>query len=371
MNEVVLVFFIVYAIALGLVILIGFLLQQKKERSYQSTTNGIDLGELIVLVPFRNEEHRIHTILNSISKLKTCPKEFIFINDHSTDDSIRVIEEAKLSVPYRIMDLPNDVTGKKRALRYAISHSDSDYILTMDADVEFQTSYFENMQQLEVADMYLLPAVMKASHFLEHLYEIDLALVNAANVGVAGLKRPIMASGANLFFRRSTFDEVDNLESHKHAASGDDMYLLRDFRENNKDVRLVSGLDCAIHTETPQSFKEFINQRLRWLGKTGDLKDHLSTSMAILQSGLTLFFLVALIYCIAIANWPLLITIMAVKTTFDMILFFPYFYRIKRIITWSFIPIYEVLFPFYTIIILSLMYTYKPKWKGRTIYENS
>lgn len=371
MNSIILIFFLVYASALAFVILIGFMLQQKKEKSYQTDLNGIDISSLIVLVPFRNEAHRIHTILNSISKLEVFPKEFIFINDHSTDDSIRVIEKAKLSVPYQIMDLPQDVTGKKRALRHAIGHTKSDYILTMDADVQFQTSYFESLQQLEVADMYLLPAVMKATHLLEHLYEIDLALVNAANVGVAGLKRPIMASGANLFFKRTTFDEVDNLESHKHAASGDDMYLLRDFRENQKDVRLVSGLGCAIHTETPQSFKEFIDQRLRWLGKTGDLKDHLSTSMAILQSGLTLFFLATLIYAIVITDWKLLAIVMGGKTALDMLLFMPYLFRIKRIVTWSFIPIYELLFPIYTITILLLMYTYKPKWKGRTIYENS
>lgn len=364
-------FFLIYAIALGLVIFIGFFLQRKKESKYRVVEDCISLDELVVLIPFRNEEHRLNVVLNSIIDAEVYPKEIIFINDHSDDNSKRVIEDANLSCSYKILDLPKEVAGKKRALRFALSHSKSEYVLQLDADVSFRKNYFSEISKLSDADMYLMPAIMKAERFMEHLFEIDLTLVNAANVGVSGLKRPIMASGANMLFKRSSFDEVDNLDSHKHTASGDDMYLLRDFRENEKEVRLISSLKNAIYTETPQSLKEFIDQRLRWLGKTGDLKDHLSTSMAVLQSVLTLSFLVLIVASIVVQDWKMLTLVFGSKTILDMILFFPYFNRINRMMTWLFIPLYELLFPFYTITMLLLIYTYKPKWKGREIYTKS
>lgn len=371
MLNILIVFFSVYALALGIVIFIGFLMQRNKEEGFRSDDNHLDLSEIVVLIPFRNEEHRLDVILESIQASKSYPKEFVFINDHSDDGSVKVIEEAKLCCEYRIINLPNSITGKKKALRYALEKTQSDFVLQLDADVSFHEHYFDELAKLDSADMYLMPAIMKAENFMEHLFEIDLTLVNAANVGVSGLKRPIMASGANMLFKRSSFDEVDNLESHKHAASGDDMYLLRDFRENDKEVRLISSLKNAIYTETPQSLKEFIDQRLRWLGKTGDLKDHLSTSLAIMQSILTLTFLALIVFTLVIRDWQLLVVVYGVKSILDMILFFPYFNRIKRLMTWCFIPFYELLFPFYTIVMLSLIYTYKPKWKGREIYTKS
>jgi cellulose synthase/poly-beta-1,6-N-acetylglucosamine synthase-like glycosyltransferase len=178
-----------------------------------------------------------------------------------------------------------------------------------------------------------------------------------------------MASGANLLYKRSTFDKVDNIDSHIHAASGDDTYLLRDFRENNADVRLLTDSECAISTETPQSFKEFIDQRLRWIGKTGDLKDHLSTFLAVVQALLTVFFLGLLIFNICTSNWELLLAVFITKAAVDLLLFMPYFMRQKRSISLLFIPLYELIFPLYTILITILLFTYKPKWKGRSIYE--
>jgi hypothetical protein len=46
-----------------------------------------------------------------------------------------------------------------------------------------------------------------------------------------------------------------------------------------------------------------------------------------------------------------------------------YFNRINRMTTWLFIPVYELLFPFYSLLLLVLVPTYKPKWKGREIYK--
>jgi len=362
-------FFVIYTISMALIVSLGFHLQRKKEQAYFSEENGVLLSEITVLIPFRNEEHRLNGLLNSIRNSEMHPQEFIFIDDHSNDKSVALIERELKGLNYQIISLSNESTGKKKALRFAVEKVKTKYILTLDADVYFGENYFESLSKLEEADMYILPAIMEAEKPMEYFYEIDLVLVNAVNAGLAGLFRPIVCSGANLFYKKNVFDEVDDLASHIHFSSGDDTYLLRDFRENDKDVRLISNSLCAVRTETPQSFREFIDQRLRWIGKTGDLKDHLSTSLAIVQSILTISFFILLIYAVFLAEWKMFVVLFVVKSSIDLVLFSSFFNRIDRRITWLLIPLYELLFPIYTLIILALVFLYKPKWKGRAIVK--
>ena len=370
MFSLIVLFFVVYTVAMGFIVSLGFRLQKKTELTFFSEENGIDLNEITVLIPFRNEENRLKVLLDSIKGSSFLPKEYIFIDDHSNDKSVELIESELKGVRFQILSLPEGITGKKNALRFAIEEVKTKYILTLDADVRFENDYFESLSKLENSDMYILPAIMEADKPFEYFYEIDVVLVNAINTGLAGISRPIVCSGANLLYRKDIFDEVDDFSSHEHMASGDDTYLLRDFRENGKEVRLVSNSFCAIKTETPQSFRAFIDQRLRWIGKTGDMKDNLSSGLAIIQSVFTLSFFTLLIYAIALGLWKVFVVLFIIKSAIDLVLFAPFFSRINRRITWLFLPVYELLFPIYTLIILSLVFVYKPEWKGRGIVKN-
>ena len=371
-------FFLFYALLLGSLLLIGYFLQVKKELNYwvnesESKSNisangkSIRLDNLVVIVPFRNEEQRIYGLLSSILNTTKLPKEFIFVDDHSSDKTSDLIIEKLKNIPFRILKLPDGVEGKKRAIRLAMEQSESEIILSLDADVEFQENYFSNLAQLSLCDMYILPVVFNAKNWLESLFELDPLLVNAANCGISGWKRPILASGANLMFSRTAFQELDNFARHKHIASGDDMYALRDFREGGAEIRLITGSVLAVSTETPQSVKEFFHQRLRWIAKTGDVKDALSTLLAIFQVLVTCTFLGLLLFSAFQLEWKSFWAIVGLKTSIDLVQFFPYFFRVKRLRTLLFIPFYEVLFPIYSLSVLIAVLFVKPIWKGRIL----
>lgn len=368
MSSFLFIFFAIYGGILGAICLLGFALQNKREKKYYAAGTTIRPEDIAVLIPFRNEQARIKTLLECINSLTVRPGELVFIDDHSTDGSVEMIRGVLIDDAYKILSLPKDKTGKKEAIRFAIENTDSVYVHTIDADVVIGPDHYEQIGKLTDADMYVLPAIMKASCFPEFFFEIDLVLANVINTGLSGLSRPIMASGANLLYRRDSFDRYDNFEAHKNKASGDDTYLLRDFRENRADVRLVCSTGLAVATETPRSFGEFIQQRLRWLGKTGDLKDNLSSFLIVLQVVFTFCFIGIAGYAVLQLDCLLLLYAYGLKTGIDMLLVFPYFNRIKRLVSWVFIPIYEFFIPFYAIIVVSLYYTYKPKWKGRPIY---
>lgn len=359
------VFFSVYLAFVGLIVLVGYVMHVSNRNSEKDS--NIDKSEITVLVPFRNEEKRLKVLLESIQKLSSFPHEIIFINDHSNDGGVQLIKRLLVDLPYRIVHVPENLEGKKEALRYATEMSETKFILTWDADIYFKPDYFQKLAKLPEADMYLLPAVLKAESPVEYLYEIDVVLANAINVGLSGLSRPIMASGANLLYKRDVFNEVDDLDSHRYMASGDDTYLLRDFRRNEKDVRVISSLSCAVYTETPRSFREFIDQRLRWVGKTTDIKDGLGTFVALFQFVLAISFFVLIGVSLFQSDWNLLLIVFLGKIVADLVLFLPFFAKTKRLLTWALIPLYELLFPFYSLLLVVLMLTYKPRWKGRSI----
>lgn len=361
------VFVAAYSLLIGTIVSVGLIRQKQKERKYVG--GQIQLDEVVVLIPFRNEAHRISGLLNSIKKLNKHPRSFVFIDDHSSDGTAELVTTALEGIDHSILSLPEDVTGKKRALRFATKHTSSTWILTMDADVTLEAGYFDHLSQLGEADMYILPAIMVPVKTYEHFYAIDLYLVNAINAGLAGIARPIVASGANLLYRRSTFQLVDNLLSHGHSASGDDTYLLRDFRLNRTDVRMITDPKLAVFTETPQSLREFVDQRLRWVGKTGNMKDFLSTVLTVVQIVLTAGFMAILVAGFVAQNYALVAAIAGLKIAVDMSLFYGFFSRTKCLKSWWFIPVYEVIFPLYTLMMLVLVFTYRPKWKGRAIYE--
>lgn len=370
MSLLIIIYLIVYGLIVGGVVLGGFLIHLR--RSFQKNgTSKITTQEITVLVPFRNEEKRLDGLLTSILNSKKLPHKFIFIDDHSTDASVELIQNRLENVSFEILTLSDRLSGKKEALRAAIDTVQTKYILSFDADITFQPDYFNSLEELDEADMYVLPAVLVGKSLVELFYELDVALANALNTGLSSLARPIFSSGANFLFKKNVFDQVDDLESHAHMASGDDTYLLRDFRKNGKDIRLESSLNVAIKTDTPHSVKDFFDQRLRWVGKTTDMGDSLATVSAVGQFLLALAFFGGLIYFAIFGNWFDFKILLIGKVGLDLIFFLPFFLRTKRLVTWCLIPIYELAFPIYSMTLGILMLTYRPKWKGREIQSNN
>ena len=359
------VFLSCYSCLLISILGIGSILQRIKEKKYLMEKK-ISLDEVTLIIPFRNEEKRIDGLLQSLKVNSKLPTQIVFVNDHSDDLSCsKITEELGKLNNLQLLNLPSGIFGKKQAIRYGVNLTKTEFVLTMDADVYFESTYFEELEKLAEADLYLLPAVLKATNPIHHLFEIDLLLINALNTGLNGLSRPIIASGANLLFKRKSFLEFDRFEMHKHIPSCDDIYLLRDFRDAKADVRLVARRSFKVETETPQSFKEFIHQRIRWIAKTGNVNDHLSTILAIIQFIFIISFWSIEIKLLVENEYQSAFILFGLKTGLDMLFFFYFFNEFNRLTAWLLIPIYQLIFPIYNLILLFLLPFFKPKWKGR------
>ncbi|MEY4604475.1 MAG: hypothetical protein RIT43_1767 [Bacteroidota bacterium] len=345
----------------------GLILQRRKEKKDRSETAKIRLQDLTVLIPFRNESKKLPQLLDSFKTSSRLPVQIILVDDHSEDESIRQIRTYSEMLPLTVISCPEGVTGKKAAIRFALQSVQTEFILSMDADVFFDINFFESLENLPVRDMHVLPVGMYSERFPGNFAVVDHLLVNALNSAMNGWKRPFICSGANLLYRKSAFECFDRYELHKHLPSGDDTYLLRDFYSKNASISVSSDPQLTVKTAVPSSVKKFFEQRVRWVGKTADLNDKLANSMIFFVFVLTALYLFAFGVLVFQHRYMDAFALLAVKTILDLVSFAPFFIRSKRLLLIFSIPFYEILYPFYAVALSVAVYVVKPSWKGREI----
>ena len=367
MNNFINIILIVYSI-LGALICVGFYKNiQKQKKQSNEISDSISLSDLIVLIPFRDEEARIISLINSINNLTSYPKIFLFIDDHSSDNSSSIIQQINNTINYEIIHLPQYLSGKKSAIRYGIEHMKSEYYITWDADIKVNRFYFNEIEKLLKIDLYILPVKMKGNNIKEQYFESDFAIANAINTSVNGWYRPFLANGANLLFKKKSFDEIDSFKDHAHISSGDDLFLLKDFRIHQKRIQLISSEILTVETESPKNWKDFIQQRLRWIGKSTQIGDMLSNCLAILSLIFNMTFWLVFLYFLIEARFFDLFYSIVLKSCIDLLVYFYYFNLLNQLKTWFMLPFFSLIQPLY-LFVLTICYRMNVKWKGRNIY---
>jgi cellulose synthase/poly-beta-1,6-N-acetylglucosamine synthase-like glycosyltransferase len=347
-----------YAISLSWVI---FGVQRLRIVNRQKQSMSLD--ELTVVIPFRNEATNLPQLIDAIRRQRYQPEQWIFVNDHSSDDFMPLFNEL-VGFPVRLLHLPEDQRGKKRAIRYGMDHARTEYCLTMDADVTFGKSYIQHMMVLPLADMVILPVEMTGTKWWQSFFIVEYFFTVLLNRGTAGWSRPVNCSGANLLVNIASFDQVDDIEAHDHILSGDDIYALRAFRESNKQIEISEKEELTVYTSTPNRLIEVLEQRTRWLGKTSHVNDNLNTFLGIWAVCLHIsYFLLLLITWFAGAYWFTLFLIVF-KGGLDAALLRM---TIKKwsIYKWIGLVLFELGYPLYLFVLFGHLLFSQSEWKGR------
>ena len=106
--------------------------------------NGKEI-RVSVIVPVYNEEKTLLTVLEKISQQNIFgfKIETIVINDGSTDDSLKILEEHS-SLFHKLINLEKN-SGKGAAVREGLKSATGDYILFQDADMEYDPSEYRKL----------------------------------------------------------------------------------------------------------------------------------------------------------------------------------------------------------------------------------
>lgn len=100
---------------------------------------------LSIVVPCFNEEPCIEAFVRAVDETKLSDLEFVFVNDGSTDGSLRILRElAKKDVRVHYVSFSRNF-GKEAALLAGLRKAQGDLIVTMDADLQDPPSLLPEM----------------------------------------------------------------------------------------------------------------------------------------------------------------------------------------------------------------------------------
>ncbi len=368
MTYFVLIYILTYTFLL-ITFLLGGYSRLKRKNMEKGNYNKIKLEDLTVVIPFRNEENRLKGLLSSIQNSESHPISYIFVDDHSLDQSQSLIHKYLQGLKFEIVKLPKGTFGKKRALEKGISIVKTNYVLTLDADVVFETNYLNELSNLKECDLTILPVQYEHKNYFNGFLQQDVVLASLMNVAISGWKRPVLCSGANLLFSKESYLKCIKNSNYFDLDSGDDVFLMRAFQQENLLIDVHYKNKLSVSTSIPEEITDFFHQRLRWIGKSKKVGDKLSNVLAFSQ-----FFLSVVNWLIIITLFTYLqlnqfITFLILKNAVEWTCTFSYYRDINKLNLWVLVPIYILLLPLTNLIIIVSSFFVKPRWKNRLIVQ--
>ncbi len=338
----------------------------------QTKASAIDLSELTVIIPFRNEEKRISKLLNSLQNQAQLPKEIIFVNDHSVDEGAKLIEKtlSDWKGNWRILTLDENNFGKKKAIFSAVEIANSAFCLTLDADLELSDDYFAHLPHPVEFSMICLPVFMQGKGFSGSLMEIEYGSFQLLQ-GAVSENDPLMASGANLLFKKDDYLKHNDLSTHSHKASGDDQFALAQFKQAKLNVRSSLFSQQAVYTDVPNSIAELFVQRLRWMGNNTGTKDFRAPFIASWIFVNNVLFLALIITLILSSSYLLAFSLYFYKVLLDFLTYTPWLSKYVRWRRVLLLPILTLVYPIYLLVLLGSFLLVKVKWKDRKVNNNN
>jgi cellulose synthase/poly-beta-1,6-N-acetylglucosamine synthase-like glycosyltransferase len=339
-------------------------------RSEKSVFQSKKDTKLTIIIPVRNEEDNIQNLLQDLDN-QDYPKqkiEVIIANDGSTDQTEQIVleyqERAKFNL--RILNLLNDnySSPKKRAIQKSIEISSGELIITTDGDCRVSQKWLSSIEKCykdNEAKLISSPVTfVKEKSFWNTAQIIEFASLIGSGACAMYLRKPNMCNGANIAYTRKIFEEVGGFTGNEHLASGDDEFLMHKIANLYPEkVVFNKERDAIVLTKSQPDLKHFYQQRKRWASKWKHYQDWKITALAIF------IFIVNLGVLWSFFTLNYLHIFLKLSTEFVFLSLIVSFLGHKSKI--KFIPIIQILYPFYVVFFGFIAQGKGYEWKGRNL----
>ena len=248
-----------------------------------------------ILVAARNEAENISKTLDDLCAQSYDPAltEIIFIDDHSTDDTAKIIT-SYASKGVELIRLNEDRalnSYKKKAIQTAIGQATGDLIITTDADCRMGVNWLKTIVSFYEEKQYKMisspVAYFEEKTFFERAQALEFLYLIGLGASTIGNKKPSTCNGANLAYEKAAFYEVGGFQGIDDLASGDDELLLHKIAARfDNNIGFLKHHDAVVYTHAKPTLGEFIQQRKRWASKSTRYKNK---SIIVLGVGIWLF----------------------------------------------------------------------------------
>ncbi len=259
---------------------------------------------LSVLVPMRNEERNVKSLIASLKNSTYSNSEFIILNDQSTDQTQQLLEkEVGDDDRFTLLqgkELPAGWVGKVHACHQLQKSAAGDFLIFLDADIKFSPQAIEQslalLQKTNSKSLSGFPA-FEVSPFLSKLlvpmqhfvvfFHLPLFLANYAKFPAA-----TAAHGAWMLFDRKAYDDIGGHRSVYNSLV-EDVHISREIKKAGHRM-LLANITEAVSSEMYETNREvwegFLKNSYTGIGR--------SPAMAIL---LMLFYSVFYVFPLMLA----------------------------------------------------------------------
>ncbi len=217
-----------------------------------------------IIIPAFNEEAYIASCLESILKQEYRGNmEVIVVNDGSTDNTTVIAAK----YPVNVINLETNM-GKANALNIGIEHSKGDIICFSDADSKLSsnavnllvTSLVEDPDAGAVAGKIYIKNGKRKENFLVRFQMIEYELDQELCRFIQGLNGKVLVCPGVLFAVKREIAEK-TLFSNRSLIEDADFTI----DVLKKNIKIIYQPQAKAYTNSPQSLKQWLNQRKRWM----------------------------------------------------------------------------------------------------------
>lgn len=256
---------------------VGFFLLPRLQRCARSAGSRPALA-VSVVIPARNEEHNLPTLLRSLASQSVKPREVIVVNDASTDRTAEIATQHGAHV-INTQPLPEGWRGKTWACHQGAQAAAGDLLLFLDADTwlepeglgktlgAWQSAFVVQPSGCPVAQDRLKPALQTAPvrslggalsigpfHAVRRVYE-DLSLFFNFNMIVGTV--PDGLFGQMLLVDRESYRRVGGHEAVK-GRTLENFFLAQQFGTAGIPTRSMTGRGVLSFRMYPSGLRELI-----------------------------------------------------------------------------------------------------------------
>lgn len=368
-------------IVLILAIIIAFIYQYLILRFYLALGKKRELNldytqSISIIIAFRNEEKNLTRLLASLKKLSyPIPNyEIIFVNDESTDNSVSMVSDFIKETEQAF--LIHSKGGKKKALFEGINFAHYPIVACTDADCEVHKNWLQsiagaflkNDKHITLGPVFFI----ENGKTLSALFALEFSSLLASTAGSTLLGNAVMANGANLSFRKSSYLSVSQHLINSRFASGDDTFLLGEIKKKygNNSVEFLYNKDAVIQTNAPESLLSFYYQRIRWASKSHKLNNLFATFLAFAVLSINTIILICFGFGFLWFSKKLIalsILVFIIKAVVDFLLLYRFLSDFGKVNLLRNFVLVQLFYPLYVVSVALATVFVKVSWKGRSI----
>jgi cellulose synthase/poly-beta-1,6-N-acetylglucosamine synthase-like glycosyltransferase len=238
---------------------------------------------LSVLIAAHNEDRAIPVTIDALLRQTDLPDLIVIADDGSTDGTAVLLTDrygltprvvSKQSGRPDLLWLPVQHGGKARALNYAITHVDTEIVLTVDADTLIEEhaigvlrSRFASEAALVAATGVLTPVCGHSfsGRFFEWFQRYEYIRNFISRFAWMQINALLLISGAFAAFRRDAVMAVGGFDPE---CLVEDYELIHRLHRHSADhnlgwtVRVIG--EAQARTDAPETLPAFLRQRRRW-----------------------------------------------------------------------------------------------------------